>query len=233
MTRTARRRAPGLLVILMGLALLQLPVNPVFAKEAQAPEVSHDGLHRVHNAKVALLYEKPDLDLSGYNKLLALDCYVAFQKNWRRDIERNTMTMPITKREMDGIKKRVANTFRKEFAKDIGKAGYPTVTEAAHDVVIVRPALINLYVAAPDLMRPGMTDVYVDSRGAVTLILELYDSLSGEILLRAVDREVDRQVGMGIPASRVTNVAFERDLVAHWAKLLGKALHEVHPRSAQ
>ena len=45
----------------------------------QAPDVSFDGLHRVVDSELGLIYATPGLDLGGYDKVGILE--VAFKKN--------------------------------------------------------------------------------------------------------------------------------------------------------
>jgi len=73
-------RAAGLLA---GLALAALLNAPVIAKE-KLPEVSSDGLHLLHDTKVAIAYAKPGATLDQYTKLKILDCFVDFKKGWQR-----------------------------------------------------------------------------------------------------------------------------------------------------
>ena len=45
------------------------------------PAVSHDGLQLMHDTKLQVIYMKEGADLSEYDKVALLDCYVAFRKN--------------------------------------------------------------------------------------------------------------------------------------------------------
>ena len=103
---------------------------------------------------------------------------------------------------------------------------YPVVTAAGADVLLVRPAIINLDVAAPDLRTAGRTTVYSASAGQATLYVELYDSVTAQILARATDRKADRNTGVrwAMPSSSVSNQADATKALKHWAGLLVKAL---------
>ncbi len=58
--------------------------GPVFAKD-ELPEVDSDGLHLVKKTKVRAAYIKPGTDLSQYSKVMLIDCYVDFVKDWQKD----------------------------------------------------------------------------------------------------------------------------------------------------
>ena len=93
-------------------------------------------------------------------------------------------------------------------------------------VLVLRPAIINLDVEAPDTMQPGMTRTFSASAGQATLFLELYDSVTSELLARIYDaEEVD---GMGFINVRngVTNRADADRMLKKWADLLGTHLQD-------
>ncbi len=213
--------------VLAGLLFSQLPANPLQAEDKKPPEVSHDGLHLLKDSKLALVYAKPGLDLSPYDKFMLLDCYVAFKKNWRRNYN-NSALRRVTEKDMDKIKKLVAKTFREEMIQELDKkGGYPLVDKPAADVLLIRPAIIDLVVTAPDTMSPNEA-TFVSSAGSETLYVELYDSVSSEILVRAIDRRADPGYGGMEMSSRVSNVAAERRMVKYWADALRKQLNDVH-----
>jgi hypothetical protein len=61
----------------------------------------------------------------------------------------------------------------------------------------------------------------------MTLVLELYDSASNEILARAIDRRRARNVGNIRWATSVSNRAAARRILRRWADLLVGRLDEV------
>ena len=82
----------------------------------------------------------------------------------------------------------MAKLVEEEFAREIQAGGrYPVVTEAAPDVLRVRAGIVNLYINAPDT-GPGRSRTIVSSAGEMTLIAELTDSASGQVLARVADR---------------------------------------------
>ena len=62
------------------------------------------------------------------------------------------------------------------------------------------------------------------SAGAATALIELYDSVSGDILVRAIDRRSARNFGAGFSANNVTNSAEARRIIRIWAVALREAL---------
>lgn len=210
-----------------GLFILAIIVASTVSVESKSPEVSFDGLELVKSKKVAVLYTKPDADFSQYNKVILLDAYVAFKKNWQRDTK--VAGHRVSNKDMTKIKADVAELFAETFTERLEKdGGYPIVKEADHNVLIFRPAIIDLDITAPDIKTPGRSNTYVASAGAATLYLELYDSVSGEILARVIDRRNMRDYGHMRWANSVTNRQDAKQMFARWADLLREGMDVVN-----
>jgi hypothetical protein len=193
------------------------------------PETSHDGLVLQKDTELAAVYIKPGADFSGYDKLAILDCYVAFKKNWQRDQneDRVSMMQMVTAKDMDQIKTRLAAEFKKVFIEELQtKGGYEIVDHGAEDVMIIRPAIIDLDIEAPDNMTPGMTTTFSASAGQMTLYMELFDSVTSDIIARVIDAEAGRDHGM--IRNRATNTAEADRILRKWADILRTHLDQVH-----
>ena len=156
--------------------------------------------------------------LARYDRVAILDCYVAFRKNWERDYNNEAMGLNqrITQKDIDRIKQQLADEFRKVFTKELQDKGYQVVDDAAADVLIVRPAIIDLDITAPDTMSPGMEVTLVASAGEMTLYMELYDSLSSELLARVIDPEGKHAISAA-SAWRPTESPTRRMQIAYYA----------------
>jgi len=88
-------------------------------------------------------------------------------------------------------------------------------------VLIIRPAIIDLDVTAPDTRSAGRTRDFAATAGAATLYMELFDSVSGDMIGRAADRSVIRSSGGRISwTNSVTNTAEARRMFGRWADQL-------------
>lgn len=213
--------------MLMALALLAPAAATADNHEA---ERTHDGLVLVPDSKVQVAYVDPDADFGEYNKIMLLDCYVSFRKNWRRDQQRTGSKISVSSGDMERIKTGVAELFREVFTEELGKdGGYEIVDAAAEDVLLVRPAIIDLDVAAPDTAAPGRNRTYTTTSGSATLYIELYDSMTGDILARAADRRVAARMGGYLSyTNRVTNRSDAKKMMRGWAKAMRERLDEYH-----
>ncbi len=187
-----------------------------------------DGLHRVPDSKLAIVYAQPGADLSPYNRIQLLDAYVAFKKNWERDQRSGSInTFRVSSRDMEKIKNSLSEEFQTVFEDALEEAGYAVTDESGEDVMIVRPAIINLDVNAPDTPTAGRSRTYTSSAGEMTLYVELYDSLTGDIIAKALDRRFDRaNAGFYTWTNSVTNRAAAQRILKGWAKILVNALNE-------
>ena len=207
--------------------LLLAIAAPAMAKEQELPEVTEDGLHRVPDSKMAIVYAEPEADLSGYQKVQLLEAYVAFKKNWARDQRSSSIDpLSVTSGDVERIKNRLAEEFRAVFTAVLEEGGYPVVDAAGDDVLLVRPAIINLDVTAPDTMRAGRSRSYTQSAGEMTLYVEIYDSVTGDLIAKAMDLKADRNSSYYTWANSATNKAAADRILKGWADILLAALKE-------
>lgn len=204
------------------------------AKKQELPEVTEDGLHLVPDSKLAVVYAEPGASLSGYSRVLLLDAYVAFRKNWERDQRRSSaQPFAVTSSDVEKMRTTLASEFQQVFTETLEAAGYPVVDAAGDDVLLLRPAIINLDVAAPDTMHAGRSKTYTDSAGEMTLYIELYDSVTGDLMAKAIDRKVDRTFnGFYTWTNATTNKAAAIRILKGWADILVNALNEAHANTA-
>lgn len=210
------------------LALLATLVPLAQAANTDLPEVTPEGLHLVPDSRLAIVYADPEADLGSYKRVKLLDAYIAFKKNWQRDQQRSSAsrTRP-TAQDMERIKNGLADEFRSSFTKVLEEGGYPVVDEPGDDVLLLRPAIINLDVNAPDIPQPGRVQSYVNSAGEMTLYVEVYDSATGDLLAKAMDRKIDdRNASYYTWANSVTNRAAAQRILKGWANILLAALNE-------
>ena len=193
--------------------------------ESRNPEVTFDGLHLVKDSNLALVYAQPDAELAQYNKIYLADAYIAFQKNWQRKQNRSN-PHKISSDDMAKMRLELSSLFRQVFSSTLEQGGYELVTERGEDVLLVKPAIINLDINSPDTLSGNPTHSYSESAGEMTLYLELYDSLSDDLIAKALDKKVDRQTGYFQWQNRVSNRAAANRILQLWADVLKNGLDE-------
>jgi len=229
-TKQIKSISTGISVTSAVLALALLAPPAAFAEEEEIPTETHDGLVLVPDRQVAAAYVDPDADFGQYNKIMILDCYVAFKKGWQKSTKRTGSRISVSSSDMERMKADVAALFRDVFTEKLSEDdGYEIVTEAGDDVLMVRPAIIDLDVTAPDTGSAGRSRTYTARSGAATIYIELYDSMTGDILARAADRKASRSIGGHLSyTNRVTNKADARRAMSAWAGLMRARLDEFH-----
>jgi hypothetical protein len=187
---------------------------------AAAVNIAFDDLVPVEDPKVAMAYINPEADFSVFKRVAIMEPFVAFRSNWQRDQNRSS-TRNISTRDMERIKADVATLFERVFSERLEAAGYAVVDVMGDDVLLLRPAIIDLDVTAPDTMAAGRTRTFTASTGAATLYIELFDSVTGDILGRAADRQSVRNAGGRISWSNsVSNMADANRMIGRWADRL-------------
>ena len=124
------------------------------------------------------------------------------------------------------IQESVATVFREVFTEELTDGGYELTEEIGEDVLLVKPAIVDLNVYAPDIQDAGRTWSYSESAGEMTLKLELFDSVTDDKIATATDRKRDNQRGYLQWRTSVSNRADARRLMRPWAKALREALDE-------
>jgi Protein of unknown function (DUF3313) len=200
--------------------------NNTVAGEKDLPEVSVEGLQLVHGTKMAVVYAKPGADLSQYNRIYLVEPQVAFRKDWLKT-QNSIPNQTVTTEDMQRIKTELAALFVEVFRQELqNNGGYVLVDGAADDVLIVRPAIIDLDVFSPDIPGTAGTRSAIASVGTMTLYMELMDSVTGDLLVKAYDNKYDRTRTHIQMQNRKRNEAAARDMLGAWAELLRLALDE-------
>lgn len=183
MTRSRLMRA-----ILFASAALSL--NSFSWSAAKAPE-TWDGLVRVPAKSADLLYLRPGADFSGYNAIMLDPTEVAFRKNWKKDLDRSRVGV---RRASDAdIRKAIDEAqvkLRSIFEKRFSETGFGIVSTPGENVARVFVGVANVDVAAPEMRTAGRSHSYSQEAGRATVVIDVRDSLSGELLGRVVDHGV-------------------------------------------
>jgi len=188
------------------------------AQAEDAPS-QFENLVAVDDAQVAMAYIDPDADFSVFKRVMILDTFVAFRSGWERDQRRGTRGTRISARDMEQIKTRVSELFNSVFIEVLeADDGFEIADETDYDVLLVRAAILDLDVTVPDTSSPGRSRTYTADSGAATLYIELYDSVSGQIIGRAFDRQAARNPGSMMRwTTRASNTADARRVFRDWA----------------
>ncbi|MFL2545922.1 MAG: DUF3313 family protein [Candidatus Rariloculaceae bacterium] len=116
----------------------------------------------------------------------------------------------------------VGEVFRDELSKI---ENWEYVTEPGPDVLILVGYMVDIVSSVP-LNMVGRNDVYITRVGEATLVLELRDSMSQQVLARSADRR-GADPSWPTVANTVTSLAEVRRLSRTWARTLVNRLDEL------
>ncbi|MCB1700681.1 MAG: DUF3313 family protein [Halioglobus sp.] len=214
------------------LATTALLLGACSSTTSAPPAETYDGLQLQPDTRFAAVYLRPGADLTGYGSYGLAKCEVAFKKDWLRDQNNSRLNLSnrITQRDVDAAKDKLSEECDKYFREALEQAPpYQLVDsfDGGERVLVLRPAIINLDISAPDTNVSGATRTYTTHTGEMTLVLEVMDGTTGEILVRVVDRQRARDTTYLQWSSSVTNSAAVRRALAAWASQLREGLDEV------
>jgi len=188
-------------------------------------EVSFDGLVRVDNSRFAGAWIDPDVDLSRFKKVLPGGAEFEFRSvdkvsasAARRSTSREFFISEKDQRKLEQVMSDIVD-------EELSQSEiYELTDEPGTDVMIVRGAMLDIVSYVPPNIR-GRGEIYLDQVGAATLVIEVVDSLTGEVVARAVERRAAEPAGrMGLQSTSVTNWQEVRRLARRWARKLREGL---------
>lgn len=191
-------------------------------------DTTTDGLTITKSTRFTQTEIKKDITWSEYTKYRITPVEVSFRKNWQKDYNQRQMSLSqqVTENDMAEIRKSIGKIAYEELDKAMQKKGNLTRTEADDSkTLLFKPKVINLDIYAPDVQgSQAGTKNYIRQAGKATLFLEVYDSVSGEILGRWVDTREDPDRGYFDWANRITNNERMRLVISAWAARLVEGL---------
>jgi len=200
-------------------AYAQSPRN----KSDAAGAWSESGLEKVQVKGLDLVYAQPGSSLSGYAKVLLRPIDVAFRRNWEKQSAPGSR-IPITAADSQRIKDRLSALVRDEVSRELAAGGYQIVDAPGDDVLDVKMSIVDLNVAAPDLQTAGRVTSFAVSAGEMTLVAELRDSATGDIIMRVFDRTLAHESYRAQRITSVDNAAEARAAASGWARALRSEL---------
>jgi Protein of unknown function (DUF3313) len=201
------------------------------ASSSSALPEEWDGLVRQPGTRLGAVFVKPDAEIVAYQNVLLDPVEVSFARNWTPNRGGRSGPTRLDTADVAAIQSGLAELFRETFRAELARGGYKLVDEAGPDTIRVTAAIVDLYVTAPDTMTAGRSRVYTANTGRMTLVAELRDSVTGEILARAVDTRSGRSSGTWQITNRVTNTADARRAIGVWASALRQGLDELYGRA--
>ena len=209
-------------------ALLLIALTSGGCATTQRGPAEWDGLVRQPGTRLDAVFVKPDAEIPAYRNILLKPAEVRFARNWEPNRGGRSAVGRLNAADMTAIQADLATMLQDIFREELTAGGYELVGEPGPDTLIVIPAIVDLYITAPDTMTAGRSRTYTANSGRMTLVLELRDSVTGEVLARVVDTRSGRSSGLLQVTNRVTNSADARRAIRTWAQALRGGLDRLY-----
>jgi hypothetical protein len=184
-----------------------------------------DGLVQRKSKGIDAVYVRPDVDFSVYRNVVLDPVVIAFDKNWKPN-RAGSPSLRLSTSDIEKIREKMASGFQSIFAEELAAGGYAIVPKPLDDTLRVSAGLADVYITAPDTASAGRTRTYTQSAGRMTLVMELRDGPTGQLLARVVDRHADDSSIAQLSTSASNTAEFNRT-VKGWAQRLVKGLDSV------
>jgi hypothetical protein len=184
---------------------------------------SRDGLLPLRNTRFDRAWAKPGLDLSHYQRIWLVSEGVAYREAPERPYGASTDAAqePFKREELETT---LILALRQAFFAD---GAWKLAEAAGPDVLVLRAALVDVVVDAPPEPISVRHDVIVESAGRATIVLELLDSTTREVLVRFVDRAEFEPSSGRMQSNAITNRLEIRRTLEAWAQLARRRLEEL------
>jgi len=203
------------------IALLTYACIAAFGANAAPPsqDTSYDGLQRRESKAFEQVWVRKYFDVRSYTKIIFEPPHIEYRpvmKGAGADAA-GSKVFPLDKRQKDSLYQIINTAFSGELAKS---KFFKLTTEQGPDVLMVRGSLVDVVSFVPP-SESGRNDLLSADIGEATLVLELYDSLSGAIVVRANEHVVAKH-DAGAPPTTAAE-AVQRTALA-WATVLRERL---------
>jgi hypothetical protein len=202
-------------------------LDPVVETGGDA-EVTADGLHRLRHAGFGDGWLRPDADFTSYDNIVVSPPLVAYDRTPRRNVTDVGMTpnFLLSEEQMASLKRQLVEAIGSEFARS---AHYGVVETTGPRTLRVDAAIVRLVVRVPTDPAPDRDFVYSTSVAIMTLVLDVRDGETGEILARFADRREARPPGSNGTttltwSNPVNDSAALRITFRRWARVLREKL---------
>ena len=210
-------------------AILACLSAPTLLAAKEKPPQNWDGLELKKVKGLDLVYVRPNTEFPAYKSVQLEHVAVEFSKNWERDQRSGSSSYHRPSAEdLQNIRNKVAELMHEVFLKELVDHGYTIVDAPADDTLLVRTAIIDLYINAPDTNDPGITRSYTTSAGSMTLVLEARDGPTGQLQARVIDGRSDSTDSYMTWTTRASNTQDAKRIMQIWAKRLRESLDKLN-----
>jgi hypothetical protein len=201
------------------------------ATNTPPPPVTWDGLERRPIAESGALYVRPGSHAKVYRTVMIDPPVVSTDKGWWpiRDVKTGALVgrHPVSGGEIQYIEDSIGPVIQGILAKELAAGGYRVVDRPRDDTLRVSSGLAFVFIDTPS---SGMGRLRNDD--TMTLVMNVSDASTGELLARFVDTKKGKLGILESPNTVANNMSFRRAF-RDWAVTLHGALGKVDDAPSQ
>ena len=210
----------NLFTIMAAVFVVGCSSTPPTLQSGPDAEITFDGLTRLDNTIMSAVWARAGAELDGYDKVMLEGAGIEFREASGPE-SGSTSTMrrssqsefPLSESDQEKLAETVGEAFDSAMSES---EKFELVTEPGPGVLLVRGGLLDVVSNVPPT-SVGRSDIFLSRVGEATLVIEIRDSQSKQIYIRAVDRRAAERAGQAIRANSVTTWAEVRRLANRWA----------------
>jgi hypothetical protein len=199
------------LVLLIPFAVVAFGCSPQPTQPTPAGNVNIDGLRAVSARNFEAAYVRPGVTFADYKKLMVSELELAF-----RTPDRSENQFPLGEDQKTRFRAVMATAFGEELGK---LENVEVVTAPGPDVLALHVRVQDIVARAPGrrVGGAGRAGFALETVGEMTLVLELRDSQSDEVLARVFDRQAVEGAAMVSGDGVVSTWEGVERVVGRWA----------------
>ena len=179
--------------------------------------VAAQGLQRVQARAFNFAYVRPGASLAGYDRLLLEPVDVDFRADWHP--YRAGSLVRVDANERERLRTDVGRWVQRAFGDELQRGALKATDQPGPGVLRVKARVVDLYLGDLGARLPGRSRVLTTSSGEASLVVELSDAATGEVIARVGDWEELRSGAQRVRTSDPTRLVSDVEAVAaNWGR---------------
>jgi hypothetical protein len=204
--------------VVLLVATLSGACGPQPTRPMPAGEINVEGLQEISARNFEAAFMRPGVTFSDYGKLMVNELELAF-----RTPDRSQNQFALGEDQKTRFRAAMATAFGEELGK---LQNLEVVTEPGPDVLDLNVRVQDIVARSPGRSVGGMgrASFALETTGELTLVIELRDSQSEEVLVRVFDRRAIEGAAMLSGDNVISTWQGVEQLVARWASRVREGL---------